>query len=134
MVLLPPSVILREGLDERDADTTLFANWSEGIEFIAWLAHTRCIICLVNCLYKLSSGMRMPDSMAFFAMLDRTAPGATCVQWIPNGLNSIQSTSLIPRTAALLDEYMPFQGVGLKRLVRTLGKGRDLMYTHITDN
>ena len=64
-------------------------------------------------LYRLFSGIWMPLSKAFVAMFDVTAPAETWVIEMLNGLHSCQSTSLMPRTAALLEEYTPFQGVGL---------------------
>lgn len=91
------------------------ANFSVGIDSGPWLAYKRCIMFGRYGLYNESEGS-VYSAAALLDIFDLTAPGATCITEIPKGLHSIFITSLREYTAALVAQYIPFQGVGLMKI------------------
>ena len=62
------------------------------------------------------SGGSVYSAAALLDIFDLTAPGATCITEMPKGLHSMFITSLREYAAALVEQYIPFHGVGLMSL------------------
>lgn len=108
----PPTNIYLRGLSLSTPFTTVFANTALGIALGPWLEWMRR---MMSGRYSAKSepGAREKRAWPFMAMFERTEAGATCTMAMPSGLSSMESTSLMLRTAALVAQYMPFHGVAL---------------------